>query len=130
MQGSCLCGQVRYHVTQLKTKIVHCHCNTCQKAHAAAYNTTAGVAPEHVKWLQGEHLLTGFESSPGKVRYFCSKCGTHLIAKKQGAPHWVLRVATLDDEPNQLASSSIWCAHKRPWLQNNPDLIQFDEWEK
>ncbi len=128
MKGSCLCGAVQYSVEKLQTDIVHCHCHTCQKAHAAAYNTAAGVLPNEFKWLNGEDNLNAFESSPGKQRFFCSTCGTHLIAKKQGAPFWVLRVATLDDNPQQMATGSIWCTHKKPWLQNTPELPQFDEW--
>lgn len=43
MKGSCLCGAIEYEVVSLATPIVHCHCRTCRKAHAAAFAPTAGV---------------------------------------------------------------------------------------
>lgn len=36
---------------------------------------------EHFRWLKGEEKLSSFESSPGKSRYFCSGCGSHLTAE-------------------------------------------------
>lgn len=129
MKGSCLCGSIQYEVQTLSTDISHCYCHTCRKAHAAAFNTVAGIKPADLKWLHGESLLAGFESSPGKTRYFCSKCGSHIVAKKEGAPYWVLRLGTLDDPPNTFPSHSIWCQHKLPWL-NHRDTHEWDTWPK
>ena len=42
MKGSCLCGAIVYEVDQLDMPILHCHCTTCRKAHAAAFTSTAG----------------------------------------------------------------------------------------
>jgi len=129
MKGSCLCHQIRYEVDQLDTPIQHCACQTCRKAHAAAFNTAAGVKREHFRWLSGEGLLRGYESSPGKVRYFCSHCGSQLIADKQGSPYLVLRAATLDEDPGQKAAFTIWSSHQVPWLAYGDDLPAYEEWQ-
>ena len=68
LQGGCLCGEVRYEVDVIDMPVVHCHCTTCRKAHAAAFATTAGVTRTHFRWTAGEAMLSGFESSPGKLR--------------------------------------------------------------
>lgn len=128
LKGSCLCGRIQYSVEELATQITHCACQTCRKAHGAAFNTVAGVKPESFSWLQGESLLSGYESSQGKVRYFCSCCGSQLIAKKQGAPFWVLRVATLDDDPGMAPSKRIWASHEVPWLAYQADVVCYDQW--
>ncbi|WP_333876044.1 GFA family protein [Methylobacter sp.] len=80
MKGSCLCKAIEYEIDSIDMPVVHCHCRTCQKAHAASFATTAGVMSEHFRWLKGEEKLSSFESSPGKLRYFCSLCGSHLVA--------------------------------------------------
>lgn len=130
MKGSCLCGGVQYEVDQLATPIQHCSCRTCQKAHGAAFNTGAGVSPDHFRWTQGEDLLKGFESSPGKLRYFCSNCGSQLLARKGGYPVWVLRVATLDDDPGRKPERHIWTAQESPWLAyDSPDIAKYPEWQ-
>lgn len=116
MKGSCLCGSIAYEVDQLCTPIQHCSCKTCRKAHAAAFNTGAGVLREHFRWISGEERLSRYESSPGKHRYFCSNCGSQLVADKQGSPHLVLRVATLDQDPMVRPSVQIWKSHEVAWL--------------
>jgi len=35
MKGSCLCGAIEYEIDSIDMPIAHCHCRTCQKAHAA-----------------------------------------------------------------------------------------------
>lgn len=70
MKGSCLCGAVEYEVDQLDMPIIHCHCRTCQKAHAAPFAVTAGVMRTHFRWLQGNDALASFESLPGQLRTF------------------------------------------------------------
>jgi hypothetical protein len=128
MQGSCLCGAIVYQVDSLDTPVRHCSCHTCRKAHAAAFNTGCGVKKEHFRWVQGEALLAHYESSPGKVRHFCSRCGSQLVAEKVGVPYMVLRLATLDDDPGVRPSAHIWTSHEVPWLSYGEDLPRCEEW--
>jgi hypothetical protein len=99
MKGSCLCKTIEYEIDSIDMPIAHCHCRTCQKAHAAPFASTAGIMREYFRWLKGEHKLSSFESSPGKLRYFCSLCGSHLVAERVNQPHVIVRVATLDEDP-------------------------------
>jgi ADP-ribosyl-[dinitrogen reductase] hydrolase len=124
-----LCGQISYEVDALDSPIGHCACHTCRKAHAAAFNTSAGVKQEHFRWLAGEEGLRFFESSPGKRRYFCGHCGTHVIAQHTGSTRVILRVATLDDDPGQRPQSMIWASHQVPWLDCGDDLPRHAEWQ-
>jgi hypothetical protein len=129
MRGSCLCGQIRYEATRLCSPIQHCACHTCRKAHAAAFATGAGVRHDDFAWTQGQHLLKAYESTPGKLRYFCSHCGTQLAAQFAGRDTLVLRVATLDDDPGQVPEREIWASHEVPWLHYGPDLVAYPEWQ-
>ncbi|MEC5205600.1 hypothetical protein QF022_000556 [Vogesella perlucida] len=129
LEGSCLCGGVRYQIDQLDMPIVHCHCHTCRKAHAAPYTSTAGVMRQHFRWLAGEHLLRSFESSPGKLRHFCSVCGSHIVAERPGQPHVILRVATLDSDPATLPVAHIWTSHHPRWLAHE-GVPQFAGWQQ
>lgn len=129
MKGTCLCGSVEYEVDRLDTPIQHCSCKTCRKAHAAAFNTAAGVFREHFRWLKGEDVLNSFESSPGKKRYFCSNCGSQLVAAKEGNSRVVLRVATLDEDPAMQPQFRIWESHEVPWLEYRGSIPDYPEWE-
>ena len=118
MKGSCLCKAVEYEITALDMPIVFCHCDTCRKAHAAPFAATAGVMREHFRWVKGEDKLSSFESSPGKLRHFCSVCGTHLVAERPAQPHVILRVATLDEDPGMKPEAHIWASHDPAMMLN------------
>jgi len=129
MNGSCLCGRIAYAINGLDSAIEHCSCKTCRKAHAAAFNTSAGVRRKHFRWTRGAEFLACFESSPGKQRHFCSRCGTHLVAEIAGDDELILRVATLDEDPGQRPVCRIWVSHEVPWLECGPGLPAYAEWE-
>ena len=129
LRGSCLCGAMRYEVDQLDMPVAHCHCATCRKAHAAACASTAGVMREHFRWTAGEEKLSAYESPPGKLRRFCSVCGTHLLVERPAQPHVVLRVATLDDNPGTRPAMHIWTSHDAPWLADGEDVPCYPEWQ-
>ena len=129
MRGSCLCGCIEYEISALDSPIEHCSCTTCRKAHAAAFNTSATVKKDHFRWLKGSELLTGYESSPGKTRYFCSRCGSHLIAEQKDRDYWILRVATLDEDPGTVPQLQIWACDEVPWLRYGPAVVAYPRWE-
>lgn len=129
MRGSCLCRSIEYEATQLDSAIEHCSCQTCRKAHAAAFNSAAAVKHEHFRWLKGENMLKSYESSPGKRRFFCSNCGTHLVAQREGRGYLILRVATLDEDPGVTPQFQIWASHEVPWLRYGPSVVAYPEWE-
>lgn len=128
MRGSCLCGAIQYEIDSIDMPIGHCHCLTCQKAHSAAFATTAGVLRTHFRWIKGEENLSTYESSPGKQRHFCARCGSHLVAERIGQSHVIVRVSTLDDDPGVVASHHIWTSHDRPWLRHK-GINEYDEWQ-
>jgi len=128
MKGSCLCASIQYEVDQLDAPIGHCHCQTCRKAHAAAFASTARVQRAHFRWLRGAELLTSYESSPGKQRRFCSKCGSQLVAERDGQPYVIVRVATLDEDPGARPQVHIWTSHAVPWLDYE-NVAAYPEWQ-
>jgi len=128
MKGSCLCGSVEYEVDALGP-IVHCHCRSCRKAHAAPFASTARVNRGDFRWRKGEEKLSSFESSPGKLRSFCSVCGSQVVAERAGQAHVILRVATLDDNPKVRPAMHIWRSHDVPWLQDEEATASYGEWQ-
>jgi hypothetical protein len=127
MKGSCLCGAVRYEVDRLAGPIGHCHCNTCRKSHGAAFNSTARANRTDFRWVAGTESLSAFESSPGKLRHFCRKCGSRLIAEWVAQPQVVVCVATLDEDPGQRPAARIWLSHAVPWLPYDQEIPHFEK---
>jgi hypothetical protein len=127
LEGSCLCGDVRYEIDGALGPIGHCHCRTCRKAHAAAFATTARVERERFRWVAGEERLGSFESSPGKRRFFCPRCGSHLIAAWDARPTLIVRVGSLDSDPGARPVVHIWTSLRAPWYEIRDGLPQFAE---
>ncbi|MEJ2391572.1 MAG: GFA family protein [Gammaproteobacteria bacterium] len=109
--------------------IIHCHCQTCRKSHAAPFASSAGVIREHFRWIKGQEKLKAYESSPGKLRYFCSICGSHIVAERPAQPHVIVRVATLDEDPGIKPEAHIWCSHDVAWLEDDKDVPFYEEWQ-
>ncbi|HVP29252.1 MAG TPA: GFA family protein [Myxococcota bacterium] len=127
LHGGCLCGAVRYEVDGELGPMGHCHCRTCRKAHAAAFATTARVERSRFRWTAGEGALSSFESTPGKKRFFCPRCGSHLIAAWEGAPEVIVRVGSLDDDPVSRPVAHIWTSQRAPWFELTDALPRFAE---
>ena len=130
ISGSCLCGEVTYSISATIGDITHCHCSTCRKAHSAAFSSVAAVQAEQFAFLSGEPLVKSYESSPGKLRYFCSGCGSQLYAHRTGLPHYILRLGTLDDDPGVRPVEHIWLSDKAVWFDPKTDgsIPMYQEW--
>jgi hypothetical protein len=127
IKGSCLCGAVAYEAAALSGAPVHCHCRTCQKAHSAAFATTARVRREDFAWTRGEDARGGYESTPGKLRHFCTRCGSHLMAEWTATPMVILRIASADEGLDARPDAHIWVSHQAPWDHGHDDLQRFPE---
>ncbi|BCW88438.1 hypothetical protein sos41_15770 [Alphaproteobacteria bacterium SO-S41] len=126
-KGSCHCGAVAYEIDNLATPIGHCFCVTCRKTHAAASKPNARVKVDALRWLRGEELLTGYRSSAEKTRRFCSRCGSHVIAHRDGQDSYTLSVATLDDDPGLRSAGAIWLSEAAPWCEDDLSKPRFAE---
>ena len=127
LAGQCLCGKVAYEVDAEAGTIVHCHCATCRKTHGSAFSTVTGVPRERFRWVRGEDLLRGFESSPGKTRDFCSQCGSHIVAAREGKKTILLRMGCLDTPITDRPKMHIWRSDAASWFDPKDSLPEWPE---
>ena len=125
--GSCLCGGVQFRIEGELEPIQVCHCSQCRKAQGAPFATNTPVSTTAFHLVCGAELLTSFESSPGKERVFCSKCGSPIYSKKDTIPG-VLRIrAGLINEPlSAKPVAHFYTGSKANWWPINDDLPQFE----
>ena len=127
LNGSCLCGSVQYEADCDASIIIHCHCETCRKAHSAAFSSVMPIAHKAFRWTKGEESLNSFESSPGKKRYFCTNCGSQLIAERKEAGMVLLRMGCMDTEITGPADAHIWRSDGAPWYDPDHEIRQLAE---
>lgn len=78
VEGSCLCGSVKYRATGEAKRFSHCHCQRCRKATGTGHATNLFISPQtSITWLQGEALLVKYKVPEAEIFYncFCQKCG-------------------------------------------------------
>jgi hypothetical protein len=127
LTGSCLCGSVAYEVDAPSGPIVHCHCQTCRKTHGSAFSSVTSVPRERFRFVRGEELLNAFESSPGKFRKFCSRCGSHIVAERTGQSTTLLRLGCLDTPIEAKPLAHIWRSDAASWYDPKLDVPEFPQ---
>lgn len=125
--ASCLCAGVRFRITEPLQPIQICHCGQCRKAQGGAFAANIPVSRGAFALEAGADLLREFESSPGKQRAFCSRCGSPVYSRRDALPD-VLRVrAGLIDGPLGVPVGAHYCvASKGDWWPIDDGLPQFD----
>jgi len=127
--GSCLCRSVRYEAEGPLLRVARCHCAQCRKASGAEFATNGSVRADRFRVVAGVELLSEFESSPGQARVFCSRCGSHLFARKRAseqADMVRLRLGCLDCEIEQRPLCHVFVSRRPEWSEITDDLPQFD----
>lgn len=130
IEGSCLCGRVRYRVASFRGSAAYCHCHMCQKAHGSAFGTYARVTDGGFTWLEGEDNVAIYQSSEKVKRTFCRSCGSNLqmiFFSKSGE---IIDVAlgTVDGDPGIRPTSHIFAAFKAAWHDIKDELPRKREW--
>ena len=99
--GGCLCGTVRYEVTEPLYDAHYCHCRGCQKASGAPVIAGAFISRDAFRFTCGEPNL--YKSSPVVERGFCGNCDTYLLYRPL-IPEWsdwnIITIASLDNPEN------------------------------
>lgn len=126
MTGQCLCGEVRFEWAGPIRAMYHCHCKTCRQANGASFATNLILSARDFRVVTGATALVGYESSPGKKRHFCGRCGSPIYSQSQARPEWVsVRCGTLHSDPGVRPSFHAYVDSRAPWVDLPRDLVCF-----
>ena len=128
ISGRCLCGSVSFRITGRLEPVVYCYCSQCRRASGTAFAANAGVRRADIEFVSGLDAISEYESSPGKLRAFCSRCGSPIYSRVAADPaHLRIRLGALDDDPGRRALAHCWVSAKAPWFEITDQLPQFPE---
>ncbi len=129
-QGGCLCGAIRYRVTQPIEKLIMCHCTDCQKASATGASVNAVVPTDTFEIVKGEPKVFSKVVDSGNTlhRAFCGDCGSPIYTRRANLPQvTVVKVGTLDAPVDMKVAMHIWTRSARPWTYIDPALEQHSQ---
>jgi hypothetical protein len=128
LEGGCLCGGVRFRITGKLGPAGYCHCKTCQRASGSAFAANAPVRTRYFELHSGAELVCEYESSPGKFRAFCGRCGSPVYSRRDAEPELRrIRLGTLDGDPGRRPLAHVWVGDEAPWYEIEDALPQYAE---
>ncbi len=130
IDGSCKCGGVRFTYDGEVGTVTVCHCIDCRKLQGGAGVVAAPLASTGLAWHTGHDLITEFESSPGKKRAFCSRCGTPLYSRRDDVPQVLrLRMGSIDTPTDVVPVAHIFSADLPQWASLDDDFPRYPRHE-
>lgn len=124
--GSCLCGGVRFEIAGELPPIQVCHCAQCRKAQGSAFAAVLPVKLEQIRFNGGRELLREYESTPGKLRAFCSTCGSPVYSRRPDTPDVLrIRAGLVDNPVSSRIAAHAYVASKADWFEISDGLPQF-----
>ena len=116
LTGGCLCGAVRFEVTEPLVSSGYCHCTRCQRRTGTAASPGARIAPGSLRVLAGEEHIRAYEPEEGFAKVFCSACGSSLWSRSQEDPDvFSIRLGAFDDDPGIRPTYRQFVAYAAPW---------------
>jgi hypothetical protein len=116
LTGGCLCGGVRFEVTEPLVSASYCHCTRCQRRTGTAASAQARIVPGSLRILSGEELVRVWEPPDGFGKAFCSECGSALWSRNPETGEIAsVRLGVLDSDPGIRPEYRQYVAYAAGW---------------
>ena len=116
LRGSCLCGGVRFELSEAPETLRYCHCQNCKKLSGGIGTVNGRVPSSAIRIVEGEELLQTFEPPGGTAKTFCLACGSNLFGG--GWPDsetCSIRATAIDDPFDARPSAHIFVRSLAAW---------------
>jgi hypothetical protein len=130
LTGGCLCGAVRFELTEPPQRAGYCHCTRCQRRTGTAASANARIDGSAFRIVQGEKLVRTWRHPDGGFeKAFCDGCGAHLFSRNpDDHAQMAIRMSAFDSDPGVRPSYRQFIAYAAPWEPIPDDgLERFDE---
>ena len=130
LEGKCICGQVKYKLSEKPLFTQACHCKDCKILTGSSYVVNSSVL-ENTLIIDGEISssveLKGGSGAPCIV-YYCGKCGTYIYTDYSSAVGRLnVRTKTLNNANEFPPQAHIFAKDKDPWLDLKDNAICFEK---
>lgn len=135
LSGGCVCGQVKFRISEPLVGAANCYCKRCQRRTGTAFSVTALTQPGSFEIVAGEELVRTYHpQGDGWLKSFCSNCGGHLFTTNPENEELIaIRMGALDQDPGVRPGLHQFVDYVAPWYTIPDDgLPRFPErmqWE-
>ena len=130
LTGACMCGAVRFEVSEPLMGALYCHCKRCQQRTGTAFSLTGLTqAGSFAVTEGGDSVRTYRPEDDGWLKSFCSECGSQLFTSHPENPELIaVRLGALDQDPGVRGSVHQFVDYAPPWAPVPDDgLPRFPE---
>jgi hypothetical protein len=129
LTGGCLCGGVRFEVSEPLVSSGYCHCTRCQRRTGTAASVSARIVPGSLQVLSGDELIRSYFPDEGFAKVFCSACGSALWSRHpEDADFISVRLGAFDHDPGIRPEYRQFVAYAAAWEEiPNDGLPRFPE---
>ena len=121
IDGTCLCGQIKFEAIIDPETATICHCTDCQINSGTAFGYVVGAINDSFNLLKGElsFYIKLADSGAKRELAFCGKCGTRIYAKPEsGKPGFFgLRVGTIRQRKSLQPKRQAWKKSCLDWVE-------------
>jgi hypothetical protein len=115
LTGGCLCGGVRFELTEPPQAAGYCHCTRCQRRTGAAASAQARIDRATLRLVRGAELVKCWRPDRGWEKCFCRECGAQLFSRDPDGPLMSVRLGAFDGDPGIRPSWRAFVAYAAPW---------------
>lgn len=130
IQGSCLCGGIRFEIRAATGPVEICHCNRCRKRSGAASLTMVTVLAEDYRLLSGKDLIKSYGApilyaEPAYRSFFCSHCGSPAPPVEVDGESLEIPAGLFDEDFGIRPNKHIFIEFLPVWDRITDDLPQY-----
>ena len=127
LRGECLCGTVKYAVTNDFNAFYQCHCKQCQQITGSAFASNIITSPDNIEWLAGENNVAIYEHPTRQfTKAFCKLCGSGLPFVNKSGESLIVPAGSLIDTPGMVPQANIFVSEEACWLHEGLQARKFD----
>ena len=119
LKGECLCGAVKYKLSEKPLFTQACHCKDCKVLTGSSYVINSSVV-ENTLSIEGEISSTiKLQAGSGKYvqMFFCNKCGSYIYSDYESAIGRLnVRTKTLEKSEEFPPQAHIFTKDKDEWV--------------
>ncbi len=100
LEGGCLCGAIRFEITEPLLSAGYCHCTHCQRRTGTGSSANGRVPASGFRLLTGREQLRAFQPPTGVPKLFCQTCGSAMFSGDPFSDAEIaVRLGALDRDP-------------------------------